>query len=262
MNFFKYFLIFILITNVTNCSKIQSKEVTYQAGDTPLKGYIAWDDSVKGPRPGVIVVHEWWGHNDYSRKRADMLARLGYTAIALDMYGNGKTANHPKDASGFSSEISSNMPLAKERFLAAYNLLKTEPTVDNRKIAAIGYCFGGGIVLNMARLGVDLKGVASFHGSLKTANPAKPGDLKAKILVLNGEDDPMVTSDQIEIFKKEMNEAGADLKFISYPGAKHAFSNPEATAFGEKFNIPLAYNKDADEKSWNELKIFLIGIFK
>lgn len=243
-------------------AKVIGKNVSYSSGKTIMKGYIAYDDNFKGKRPGVLVVHEWWGHNDYARKRADMLAELGYTALAVDMYGNGKQADHPEDAMAFSSEVKKNMKEAENRFLSAITLLKKESTVDKSKIAAIGYCFGGGIVLEMARMGVNLKGVASFHGSLGTSSPATKGGVKARVLVMNGEADPFVKKEQIENFKKEMESAGANYKFIDYPGAKHAFTNPAATDYGKKFGLPLEYNQSADEKSWEEMKIFLKEIFK
>ncbi len=243
-------------------AKIVGKAVDYTAGGVTLKGYIAYDNSVKGKRPGIIVVHEWWGLNDYVRKRARMLAELGYTALAVDMYGEGKQAEHPDDAGKFSSEVMKNFDTARARFLAGEDLLKKEPTVDPDRIAAIGYCFGGGVVLNMARQGTDLKGVVSFHGMLMPVKPAEPGMVKAKILVLHGADDKFTTPEQIQAFKDEMTKAGADYKFIAYPGALHGFTNPEATAYGKKFNIPLAYNKKADKESWDERKKFFNEILK
>ncbi|MDH4133172.1 MAG: dienelactone hydrolase family protein [Gammaproteobacteria bacterium] len=240
---------------------VKGEPVDYKAGDTVLKGYIAYDDAIKGKRPGVIVVHEWWGHNEYARKRADMLAALGYTAIALDMYGDGKQAAHPDDAGKFAGEVSKNLPLAKARFDAARNLLAKHSTVDAREIAAIGYCFGGGIVLQMARQGEDLKGVASFHGSLGTENPATAGKVKARVLVMTGADDPFIPAEKVEAFKKEMSSAKANYRVIAYPGAKHAFTNPDADKNGKQFNLPLAYNADADTKSWAEMQKFLKEIF-
>ncbi|MFZ1864346.1 MAG: dienelactone hydrolase family protein [Polyangiales bacterium] len=240
---------------------IQGQEVTYRAGDTTLKGYIAWDANHEGRRPGVVVVHEWWGHNDYVRRRARMLAEQGYTALALDMYGDGKQADHPKDAQSFMMESISNPEIAKARFMAAYDLLKKHETVDPSKIAAIGYCFGGAVVLQMARFGTDLKGVASFHGNLSTDSPAKPGVVKAKVLVLHGADDSLVPKEQVTAFKKEMDTAGVDYTFIAYPGAVHAFTNPAATENGKKFNLPLAYDEHADHESWAELQKFLRGVF-
>lgn len=243
-------------------AKVQGKPVDYTAQGVVMKGYLAYDDAVKGKQPGVLVVHEWWGQNEYVRKRARMLAELGYTALALDMYGEGKIATHPDDAVKFASEVMKNFPVAKERFLAAMDFLKKQPTVDPDRIAAIGYCFGGGVVLNMARQGMDLKGVAIFHGSLAAVKPSEPGMVKAKILVLHGADDKFTTPEQIEAFKQEMKNAGADYRFIAYAGALHAFTNPDSTANGKKFNMPIAYNKKADKESWEEMKKFLDTIFK
>jgi dienelactone hydrolase len=241
---------------------VQTREIEYRSADTAMKGYIAYDDAVEGKRPGILVVHEWWGHNPYVRKRAEMLAELGYTALAVDMYGEGKTAGHPEDAGKFSGELRENMDRATARFTAAMEVLENEPTVDPEKIAAIGYCFGGGIVLEMARAGIDLDGVVSFHGSLAPSAPAKPGTVKAKVLVLNGADDPFVKAEEIEAFKQEMEAAGVDYSFINYAGAVHSFTNPDADRFGREFNLPLAYNKEADEKSWQAMQNFFIDIFK
>jgi dienelactone hydrolase len=242
--------------------KIVGKTVEYTAQGAFMKGYLAYDENIKGKRPGVLVVHEWWGLNDYARKRAQMLAELGYTALAVDMYGDGKQAVHPDDAGKFVSELMKNFDVARTRFTAGMDFLKQQDTVDPSRIASIGYCFGGDVVLNMARQGVDLKGVASFHGSLTPVKSFQPGMVKAKILVLHGADDKFVTPEQVEAFKQEMKAAGADFKFISYPGALHSFTNPEADALGRKFNMPIAYNANADKKSWDELKKFLNMIFK
>ena len=242
--------------------RILGKAVDYSAQGVVMKGYLAYDENITGKRPGVLVVHEWWGLNDYARMRARMLAGLGYTALAVDMYGDGKQAMHPDDAKVFSSELMKNSDSAKARFMAAMEFLRQQGSVDPTRIAAIGYCMGGGVVLNMARQGVDLKGVASFHGSLAAVKPAEPGSVKAKILVLHGGADKFITSEQIEAFKQEMKSAGADFQFISYPGATHSFTNPEATELGKKFNMPIAYNADADKKSWGELQEFLKKIFK
>lgn len=239
-----------------------TEEVSYQAGDATLKGYIAYDDAVEGRRPGVLVVHEWWGHNAYARKRAEMLAEMGYTALAVDMYGDGRTADHPKDAGKFSGEIKQNLPLMRERFLAALDLLRTQATVDPERDAAIGYCFGGGVVLEMAREGVDLDGVASFHGSLAGPGKAEKGKVKAAVMVANGAEDPMVKPDDLLNFSTEMDEAGVNYRLFNYPGAKHSFTNPEADRYGAEFGVPLAYNAEADKASWAELDKFLKEIFK
>jgi len=254
-------IVFMLAGAALADSGVTAKEVSYSSEGVVMKGYLAYDKKVKGKRPGVLVVHEWWGHNEYARKRARMLAELGYTALAVDMYGEGKTADHPGDAGKFSSELMKNFDVAQKRFAAAMAFLKKQHTTDPARIAAIGYCFGGGIVLNMARQGADLKGVASFHGSLAAVKPAQPGGVRAKILVLHGADDKFVTPEQIEAFKKEMKDAGADMTFIAYPGAIHSFTNPDADRYAKKFELPLGYNAEADKKSWDELKKFLEAVF-
>ncbi len=241
---------------------VQGKEVSYNANGTTLKGYIAYDDAVKGKRPGILVVHEWWGHNEYARKRARMLAEHGYTALAVDMYGNGKQAHHPDDAQKFSSEVSKNAVLAKARFDAAYSLISKEDTVDANNIAAIGYCFGGTVALNMARIGEPLKAVLSFHGGLGTDTPAEAGKVKARIASFTGEDDPFIPATQVAAFRQEMDKAGVTYKVVTYPGAKHAFTNPEADKFGQEFKLPLAYNAAADKASWEEGLAFLADAFK
>jgi dienelactone hydrolase len=234
----------------------------YNAEGVVMKGYLAYDENIQGRRPGVLVVPEWWGLNDYVRMRTRMLAELGYTAMAVDMYGEGKVVMTPDEAGKLSSEAMRNFDVAKARFMAAMDFLKHQPTIDPTRIAAIGYCFGGGVVLNMARQGMDLKGVASFHGGLAAVKPAQPGSVKAKVLVLHGGADKFVTPEQVEAFKQEMKSAGADFKFVSYPGATHSFTNPEATELGKKFSMPIAYNAKADEESWNEMKGFLSKIFR
>jgi dienelactone hydrolase len=261
-------ILFVLIISFS-CSNhkkespsVVTKEVTYAAEGVTLKGFLAYDENMEGARPGVIVVHEWWGHNQYARKRAMMLAELGYTALAIDMYGDGKQANHPNDAGKFAMEVMQNMPVAKARFEAGVKFLKYQPQTDSKKLAAIGYCFGGGVVLRMAVSGEDLAGVVSFHGGLPTDSVTNPKQVKAKLLVCNGADDGFVPAEQIDAFKKAMVDAGINFKFVNYPGAIHAFSNPDADSLGKKFNLPLAYNKQADEGSWKDMKGFLIEIFK
>jgi len=241
---------------------VQGKEVSYHANGTTLKGYVAYDDAVKGKRPGILVVHEWWGHNEYARKRARMLAELGYTALAVDMYGNGKQAHHPDDAGKFSSEVAKNAKLAKARFDAALKLIKRQKTVDTHNIAAIGYCFGGSVVLNMARIGEPLKAVASFHGGLGTDHPAEAGKVKARIASFTGEEDPFIPAAQVAAFRQEMDKAGVSYKAVTYPGAKHSFTNPDADKYGQEFKLPLAYNAAADKASWDEGLAFLADAFK
>ena len=242
---------------------VKTKAVDYRSGATVMKGYLAWDDAIKGKRPAVMVVHEWWGHNDYARKRARMLAKLGYVALSVDMYGDGKTANHPKDAGTFATAVMTNLPVAQKRFESAMAVLTSNENVDVKNIAAIGYCFGGSVVLAMARLGVDLKGVVSFHGgNLAAAAPAQKGQVKARVLVYNGAEDPFVKPEAIKEFKREMTAADVSFKFINLAGAKHSFTSPDADRFGKKFGIPLAYDKAADEKSWQGMQAFFKKIFK
>ena len=238
------------------------KEVEYSADGTKLKGFLVYDGDIEGKRPGVLVVHEWWGHNDYARKRARMLAELGYTAFALDMYGDGKQANHPDDAGKFAMAVFNNIESAQAKFMAAYNLLKEQETTDPNNIAAVGYCFGGGVVLHMARIGTDLKAAVSFHGSLQAITPAEPNKVKAFVLVCNGTDDPFVTQEQIDAFKTEMDNAGIQFNFFNYEGAKHSFTNPVADNVGLKFNLPLAYNEKADKESWEAMKSLFDQEFK
>ena len=226
---------------------VRTKDVEYRQGDTVLQGFFAWDDAAKGRRPGVLVVHEWWGHNEHARDQAKRLAQAGYVGFALDMYGKGKVATHPKDAEAFMTEATKDPAVLTARFNAALEQLKRDPHVDPDQIAAIGYCFGGGVVLGMARSGADLDAVVTFHGHLATKTPAGKGKIKARILVLTGADDPMIPPRQVEAFKSEMTAAGVKFEVISYPGAKHSFTNPQADKTGMD---GLAYNADADAKSW------------
>ena len=239
---------------------IKGETVTYATDSTTMKGYIAYNEKQTGKRPGILVIHEWWGHNDYVRQRADMLAELGYVALAVDMYGDGKQAAHPDDAGKFAGMVMQNMEEATARFNAALEFLKSNQNVDAESVAAIGYCFGGSVALSMANAGIDLDAVAAFHSGV--ALPVMPSDqLKAKVLVCNGADDPFTSPESIETFKKQMDSINADYKYVAYPGAIHAFTSKEADALGEKFNLPLAYNKEADEKSWQELQNLLSNTF-
>ena len=256
-------LAFIFSCSETNKQKsdLVEQEVIYTSDSTNLKGFMVYDNNIKGRRPGVLIVHEWWGLNDYARSRARMLAELGYTAFALDMYGDGKTATHPEDAQKFASAIFSNVKVGEDRFLAAYSFLKGQETVEPNNIAAVGYCFGGAVVLYMARIGTDLKAVASFHGGIQAITPAQEGVVKAFILVCNGADDPFTTPEQIEAFKKEMDSAKVNYEFINYEGAVHSFTNPDADSVGKKFNMPLAYNEKADKESWQEMQKVFTRVF-
>jgi dienelactone hydrolase len=236
---------------------IRVEPVEYKQGDTTLRGQIAYDDAAKGKRPGVLVVHEWWGLNEYVKTRAKMLAEAGYVAFALDMFGDGKTTQHPEEAGKWATEIRQNQKLGVDRFNAAYDLLKKHERVDAGHMAAIGYCFGGSTVLTMALSGADLDGVASFHGGLPT-DPAT-GKVTASILVCNGAADQFITAEQITTFQKNLVDAGADWEFVSYAGSKHGFTNPDA----DKRGMPqLAYNEKADKRSWQLLLDFLAEVCK
>jgi dienelactone hydrolase len=249
----------------SSCAKkpvgIVTKEMHYDAGGVSMNGYLAYDGDLQGMHPGVLVVHEWWGQNDYPRERARMLAKLGYVAFALDMYGNGKIAEHPDNAGKFAMEVMSHMDTAKARFLAAYDLLKQQPEVDSTRVAAIGYCFGGGVVLNMALMGVPLDGVVSFHGALPTKLPPEAQPDRARMLVCNGADDPFNPPATVGAFKNLMDSLKVNYQFIDYPGAKHAFTNPAADSLGKLFNLPLAYDAAADSGSWNAMQGFFKQIF-
>lgn len=258
----KWLLSLFLLLPIAAHAAVVGKTVEYVADGVKMKGYMAYDDAIKGKRPGVLVVHEWWGLNDYAKKRADMLAEAGYVALAMDMYGDGKTVDHPKDAGELSGSVIKNPALSRARFDAARKFLDVQPMVKRGQIAALGYCFGGAVVLNMARAGEPLKGVASYHGMLMTDAPAKPGAVKAKVRVFTGEADPMVPPAHIEAFKTEMSNAKADWQLVSYPGVKHSFTNPGADAFGEKFGLPLKYDAHADQSSWAHTLDFLKSVFK
>jgi dienelactone hydrolase len=242
---------------------IKSETIKYEVAGQPFSGTLSYDDNIKGKRPGVLVVHEWWGHNAYAKKRAEMLAKLGYTAFALDMYGTGKVASHPDDAKKFMEATLADMKVAEARFNAAFNILQQQLTVEASKIAAIGYCFGGGMVLHMAKVNPELAGVVSYHGALGISANTRPVStpIKTKILVFNGAADPFVTKEQVDSFKQDMKTIGADYEFIDYPGVKHSFTNPDADSFGKKFNMPLVYDEKADKDSWEKTQAFFKRIF-
>ncbi|HLD13484.1 MAG TPA: dienelactone hydrolase family protein [Burkholderiales bacterium] len=241
---------------------VKGEEVAYESGGVVMKGYLAYDDAIKSKRPGVLVVHDWWGHGEYVRGRARALAALGYTALAVDMYGSGKQVEHPDDAGKLSGTVRGNLPVMKARFNAARDVLGKHGTVDARRIAAIGYSYGGSTVLEMARQGVDIAGVVNFYGDLTTQHPAPKGGIKANILVLNAAADAMIPPEQVNKFKQEMAAVKADYKFINYPGTKHLFTRPDADALAKKYNLSLAYDAEADRKSWTEMQAFFKRIFR
>jgi dienelactone hydrolase len=228
---------------------VQTREVEYRQGETVLKGYIAWDSARTGKRPGVLVVHEWWGENEHTRDAARRLAAAGYVGFAIDMYGNGLVTTHPDSAQAFMKQALADMKALEARFAAARAELVKDPHVDPEKIGAIGYCFGGGVVLGEARSGADLDAVVTFHGAIMPGK-VDSGAVKARVLVLTGADDPMVPPAAVENFRKEMTAAGANFQIVSYPGAKHSFTNPAADVVG----MPaLAFNPEAARQSWDAM---------
>ncbi|MBW0147765.1 dienelactone hydrolase family protein [Marinobacter arenosus] len=242
-------------------AEMQTETIEYKIDDQTFTGYMAWDDELEGKRPGVLVVHEWWGHNDFAREQAEKLAASGYTAFALDMYGSGKLAEHPDTAQKFMQEATQDIEQVKARFLKAKSLLAEHESVDSSRIAAQGYCFGGAVVLNMARLGVDLDGVVSFHGALGSPLKAEPGMVKARVQVYTGGADKMVPSEQVAGLVQEMQNAGVDLTLVSFPGVLHSFTNPGADKFAEEFGMPVGYNEDAATRSWQGTMRFYEEIF-
>ena len=246
-----------------NQTKMALKEetISYADDSVTMNGYVAFDGSTDKKRPIILIIHEWWGLNDYVKKRARQLAEMGYLAFAIDMYGNGQQADNPEAAGKLALPFYKDPGIAKTRFDAALAKIKTYPAADTNNIAAIGYCFGGAQVLNIARMGENLNGVVSFHGNLAGVTPDKQ-TLKANMLVCHGEIDQFVPATEVAEFKKQMDSIGAKYTFKSYPNATHAFTNPDATENGKKFNIPIAYNAAADSASWNDMKLFFKEIFK
>lgn len=242
-------------------AELQTETITYTVEGKEHTGYIAWDDSVSGERPGVLVVHEWWGHGEFSRDQAEKLAREGYTALALDMYGEGKHADHPDKAKEFMKQANSDMDLMQARFRTAMKRLQEHDTVDPDKVAAQGYCFGGAVVLNMARQGMDLDGVVSFHGSLGSPVEAESGEVKAAVRVYTGGADQMVPADQVSDFVQEMHDADVDYAVRSFPGVQHSFMNPEADEYAKEFDMPVGYDEHAAEVAWKETLAFYDELF-
>ncbi len=237
---------------------VVTQAVEYKDGETLLEGYLAYDDAIEGKRPGIIVVHEWKGLNDYAKGRADELAELGYVAFAVDMYGKGIYAKDHEEAGKLSGVYRSDRNLMRQRAKAAFDILKNNPHVDPQNTAAIGYCFGGTTVLEMARAGFDLKGVVSFHGSLDAPLPAAPGVIKAKVLVMHGADDNFVGNEKVLVFQEEMRKAGADWQLVMFGDAVHSFTVPEA---GSDKSKGAAYNALADKRSWGMMKQFFSELF-
>lgn len=250
--------VFMLATSAAQ-AELKKETIEYKQGDTVLEGYVVYDDAVEGKRPGIIVVHDWMGFGEYGNWRADELAKLGYVALAVDIYGKGVRPKDTKEASEQAGKYKGDRALLRERVLAGLNELKKNPMVDADKTAAIGYCFGGTTVLELARSGADVSGVVSFHGGLSTPTPEDAKNIKAKVLVLHGADDPYVPADEVAAFQKEMRDAGADWQMVYYSGAVHSFTHKNA---GNDNSKGAAYNEKADKRSWEDMKQFFGEIFE
>ena len=232
---------------------ICGREVEYSCNGVLHKGYFAWDCDADRSLPGVVVIHEWSGVNEYIKSRARLLAENGYCALAIDMYGNGQQAENPNQAGEAMNSVLGDMDVGTARLKAGYETLISQDEVDSDRTAAIGYCFGGAMALHMARIGMPVDAVVSFHGALGSFHQPSPGEVQAKLLVCHGGDDAMVTMDDVSAFKEEMDHAGADYKVIIHDGAQHGFTSKEATANGEKYGIPVGYNAKADADSWSAM---------
>ena len=241
--------------------KLKEEMISYKLDSSTRNNFVVYDENIEGKRPVVLVIHEWWGLNDYAKMRARELAKLGYIAMAVDMYGDCKLGDDPRAAQNLAGPFYVNPASAKPIFDAALNKLKEFSQADASKVAAIGYCFGGAQVLNLANMGEDLKGVVSFHGNLNVV-PANKDLLKAQVLVCHGAADEFVPQTEVDLFKKQMDSIGAKYTLKVYENATHAFTNPNATAMGDKFQMPIKYNATADTASWKDMKAFFQQIFQ
>ncbi len=239
--------------------KVMTEAVSYNDGAAELEGFVAWDDSISGKRPGVLVVHEWMGLNDYAKMRCRKLAEMGYVAFAVDMYGKGIRPQSADEASKQATIYRSDRQLMRRRVTAGLDALLKNELCDNNRVASIGYCFGGGTVLELARSGAAINGVVSFHGNLDTPDPADAKNIRCKLLVCHGANDPHVPMDQVNAFFDEMRSADVDFQFIAYSGAVHSFTNPNA---GDDPSRGAAYNAEADRHSWEHMKLFFAELFK
>ncbi len=240
---------------------IVTEEITYSAGGVTMKGHLAHDTDQAGPRPGVLVVHEWWGRTEYARDRAEQLAGLGYVGMALDLYGEAREAANPEEASQLMTALIEDMDTTRLRFGAALQALKDHEAVDASRTAAIGFCFGGGVVTHMARAGATLDAVASFHGSLGLAVTDGPDHVDCRIAAYHGEPDKLVADEDVAAFEAEMQSIGAHYYLVQLPGALHGFSNPAATGNGQKYGLPLAYSELAETTAWSHMRLMFRDVF-
>lgn len=263
MNTLRLLLALALFASAPAWAAVQSKAVTYQDGDTTLTGHLYWDDAISGKRPGVMVVHEWWGLNDYAKKRAEMLAELGYVAFAADMYGDNKVTTHAPDAKGWMQQITANTHAWQRRAALGIDQLRASELVDGKRVAAIGYCFGGATVMQMVYGNLDVNAVVSFHGSLPPATPDQVQAMlnaqsRPHVLIAHGDADSFIPPERITAFKAALTEAGVDWEMDIYADARHGFTNPDAGSFGME---ALAYNAKADQRSWARMQAFLAEVF-
>ncbi len=248
----------LMTTVLTLHATIHTETVEYKQGDTTLEGYLAYDDSITGKRPGVLIVHQWLGLTDYEKQRAEQLAQLGYVAFCADIYGKD---NHPKnvqEAGAEAGKYKNDRALLRARVNAALEVLEKNDLVDTKRIAAIGYCFGGTTVIELARNGADIAGIVSFHGGLDSPAPADGKNIKCKVLVLAGADDPFQKPEDLSAFENEMRDSKVDWQIVFYGGAVHAFTQPNPGFV----NAGAKYNEKADKRSWQAMKDFFAEIFK
>ena len=263
----KYILLFILGLTMLGFAQaememkpdIQTRSIEYKHGDVVLEGYLAYDANITGKRPGILIVHEWWGHNDYAQMRARQLAEMGYIAFALDMYGKGVITDDPQKAGEFAGQFYQDRQLMRDRAAAGLEVLKKQKFTDTGSLAVIGFCFGGTTALELARSGAAIEGAVSFHGGLNTPDPADAGNIKAAVLVLHGADDPYVKTEEVLAFQDEMRQGGVDWQMIYYSGAVHSFTNPAA---GSDNSTGAAYNEKAAKRAWKHMQVFFNQIFE
>ncbi|HTD67301.1 MAG TPA: dienelactone hydrolase family protein, partial [Candidatus Limnocylindria bacterium] len=253
------FLLIGLLCALSLRAAVQFQKVEYKDGDTVCEGLLVYDDMFQGKRSGMLIAHQWKGLTDYEKMRGEMLAMRGHVVLCADIYGKGVRADNPKDAAALAGKYKSDRPLLRSRINAALNTLRANERVNAKQIAAIGYCFGGTTVLELARSGADVSGVVSFHGGLNTPTPADAKKVKAKVLALHGADDPFVPAEEVQAFEKEMRDAKVDWQLVAYGGAVHSFTDKNA---GNDNSKGSAYNAQADVRSWREMKMFLDEVLR